>query len=80
MLINAIVISADFSEPGGPILAGPSEDTLRPTPMQVGAGPGARLAAVKQLGRGYKKALVIDHHFDDGKGWSTRRSKFKRTS
>jgi len=79
-MVNGIVISADFSEPGSPILAGPTEDQLIPTKLRVAEGLKARQAALKELGSGHARALVIDHHFDNDKGWQTRRATFKRAS
>jgi hypothetical protein len=74
-----IVISADFSDPGSPILAGPTELNLQATKIRVQASENARLAAVKELGQKCRDALVIDHHFDGDNGWITTRTKFRRS-
>lgn len=73
-----IVISGDFSSPGSPLLAGPSEASLRPTVACVAVAANPRLAAVKELGRSYHRALVIDHCFDNDRGWITSRKSFRR--
>ena len=77
-MTGGIVISADFSEPGGPILAGPAESELQATKVRVAQSRNARLAAVKSLGRGFDRAVVLDQSFDRDRGWITRRSKFMR--
>jgi hypothetical protein len=79
-MANEIVISADFSDPGSPILAGPSELNLQATKHRVQASENARLAAVKELGQKCRNALVIDHHFDGDHGWTTTRTKFRRAA
>lgn len=74
-----IVISADFSEPGSPILAGPTEDGLLATLSRVAGGRNAQLAAVKELAVSHRCALVINHSFDDESGWTTTRKSFQRS-
>jgi hypothetical protein len=73
-----IIISGDFSEPGSPLLAGPSEDALRPTVACVAAVANPRLAALKELGANHKRALVINHSFDQEQGWVTSRKTYRR--
>lgn len=73
-----IFISGDFSEPGSPLLAGATEDTLRPTVACVAAAANPRLAAVKELGGNYRRAVVIDHSFDSDRGWITSRKSYRR--
>jgi hypothetical protein len=75
---KGIVISADFSDPGSPILAGPTEKELNATTQRVAAGPNPRLRAVSLLGTGFSRALVIDHRFDAEEGWTTSRQNFRR--
>jgi hypothetical protein len=73
-----IVISGDFSAPGSPLLAGPSEEGLRPTAALVASCDEPQIAALKQLGSGHRQALVIDHSFDGEQGWITSRRTFRR--
>lgn len=73
-----IFISGDFSEPGSPLLAGASEETLRPTIAIVATAANPRLAALKELGGSYQRAVVIDHTFDTDKGWTTSRQSYRR--
>jgi hypothetical protein len=79
-MLTGIVISGDFSVPGSPLLAGPTEDGLRPTAACVSKGAAPQLAAVKELGTGHRSAVVIDHSFDGEQGWVTSRKTFRRVS
>jgi len=79
-MVAGIVISGDFSEPGSPLLAGTSEQTLRPTVACVVAAGNPRLAALRQLGGNYRQALIIDHSFDGDHGWVTSRKTFRRVA
>ena len=72
-----IVISGDFSEPGSPLLAGPSEEQLRPTQSCVSPA-NAKFAALKELGSECSRALVIDHCFDSDRGWVISRKVYRR--
>jgi hypothetical protein len=73
-----IFISGDFSEPGSPLLAGTREDSLRPTVACVAASSNPRLAALKQLGGSYQRAVVINHSFDGDRGWIVSRKSYRR--
>lgn len=74
-----IVISADFSDPAGPIMAGPTEEALAATKLRVSDAASSQLAAVKMLGGKCDRALVIDHYYDSGLGgFATRRRSYRR--
>lgn len=75
-----IVISADFSDPTGLILAGKSEESLRATPLRVSDAESSPLTAVRMLGAKCRRALVIDHRFDMEAGWISHRRNFRRTT
>jgi hypothetical protein len=77
---SSIVISGDFSSPGSPLLAGPNEEGLRPTTACVAIGDEPQLAALKQLGSGHRRAVVINHSFDGERGWLTSRKTFRRVN
>lgn len=76
-MVAQLVISADFSDLSGPILAGPTEASLISTRLRV-ADADSPLAAVRLLAGEYRRALVIDHHFDNSAGWTSRRRNFQR--
>lgn len=78
-MVSQLVISADFSDPTGPILAGPTEASLSATKLRVSDAANSPLAAVKLLGGDYRRALVIDHHFDGEAGWTSHRRNFRRS-
>ena len=75
---TGIVISGDFSAPGSPLLAGPSEAGLRPTAACVSTGVDPQRAALKALGGRHHVAVLIDHSFDGERGWVTSRKTFRR--
>ena len=75
-----IFISGDFSDPGSPLLAGASEDALRPTVACVTDAANPRLAALKELGGNYREAVVINHSFDSDRGWITSRKSYRRVA
>lgn len=75
-----LVISGDFSSPGSPLLAGPTEEGLQPTAACVATGAQPELAALKQLGGSHREAVVIDHSFDGERGWITSRKTFRRVA
>jgi hypothetical protein len=77
-MAQQIVISADFSDPLGPVLSGPSEASLVTTKLRVADVAGCPLIAVKRLGGEFRRALVLDHHFDEKAGWATRRRNFRK--
>lgn len=79
-MTTGIVISGDFSAPGSPLLAGPSEEGLRPTAACVATGVTPQLTALKELGGDHRKAVVINHSFDGEQGWVTSRKTFRRMS
>lgn len=74
-----LVISADFSDPTGVILAGISEKSLAATDLRVADADNSPLTAVKLLGTKYRRALVIDHRFDNDAGWIAHRRNFRRS-
>lgn len=77
--MTSIFISADFSEPGSPVLAGPAENRLRPTTVCV-AQESPQLSAIKALCGEHVRAVLLDQSFDRERGWISTRKSYRRVA
>lgn len=73
-----LVIVADFSDPACLIMAGPTEESVRPTRYHVSDAQAGPLAALKLLGKKYRRALVLDQSFKTPSG-PAQRHLFRRS-
>jgi hypothetical protein len=74
-----LVIVADFSDPACLIMAGPTEESVRPTKYYVSDAQADPLAALKLLGGKYRRALVLDRSFKTESGAPAQRRLFRRS-